>query len=222
MAAQDAELKLKVSLDLAFFRQQLTGLGQAAAGYKIPLQVQFDRRGVQNELNALQRNISQRNYRLNIQTNLKQEIKNAQDLAAALRDISAGAGGSISRKGGTFRQELEKIDTNTLRSVYKEAARAGLLAFDEEISTNKSKIVTRLSQAATDASQGFLNAFSKENSRLRKAAGDYGNILLQGLKKTLKISSPSREMFNIGEDAGKGFELGLLKAINIVIKKGLA
>jgi tape measure domain-containing protein len=215
MAAQDAELKLKVSLDLAFFRQQLAGLGQAAAGYKIPVQVQLDRRSVQNELNALGRNISQRNYRLNIETNLKQEIKNARDLAAVLKDISTGASGTVSRRGGTFRQELGAVDTGTLRAVYKEAARAGLLAFDEEISASKSKIITQLNQVATDASQGFLNAFSKENSRLRKAAGDYGNVLLEGLRKTLKISSPSREMFNIGEDAGKGFELGLVKAMDI-------
>jgi len=44
MAAQDAELKLKVSLDLAFFRQQLAGLGAATAGTPLKLQVQFDRR----------------------------------------------------------------------------------------------------------------------------------------------------------------------------------
>jgi hypothetical protein len=192
MAAQDAELKLKVSLDLAFFRQQLAGLGQAAAGYKIPVQVQFDRRSVQNELNALGRNISQRNYRLNIETNLKQEIKNARDLAAVLKDISTGASGTVSRRGGTFRQELGAVDTGTLRAVYKEAARAGLLAFDEEISASKSKIITQLNQVATDASQGFLNAFSKENSRLRKAAGDYGNVLLEGLRKTLKMTCELR------------------------------
>ena len=64
MAAQDAELKLKVSLDLGFFRQQLTGLGQAAAGYNIPVQVKFDRRSVLNELNALSANIRKRDYRL--------------------------------------------------------------------------------------------------------------------------------------------------------------
>lgn len=216
MAAQDAELKLKVSLDLAFFRQQLAGLGQAAAGYKIPVQVQFDRRSVQNELNALGRNISQRTYRLNVQTNLDAEIDKAKKLAAALKNVSAGGSGAIPRQSGTFRQELTGIgDVNTLRSLYREAAKKGLLAFDEEVNASKSKIITALNQAAQEASQGFLDAFSKENSRVRKAAGEYGQVLLAGLKKTLRISSPSKEMFNIGDDAGKGFELGLLKALDI-------
>ena len=49
MAAQDAELKLKVSLDLGFFRQQLAGLGQAAAGYNMPINVKLDRSTAFNE-----------------------------------------------------------------------------------------------------------------------------------------------------------------------------
>ena len=101
MAAQDAELKLKVSLDLGFFRQQLTGLGQAAAGYNLPIKVQFDRRSVQSELNALGANIRRRNYRLNIETNLSAEIAKADTLARKLDDLSrkiqARAGGAFAR-----------------------------------------------------------------------------------------------------------------------------
>lgn len=100
MAAQDAELKLKVSLDLGFFRQQLAGLGQAAAGYNIPVQVKFDRRSVQNELNALGTNIRRRNYRLNIETNLSAEIAKADTLARKLNELSgkirASSGGAFS------------------------------------------------------------------------------------------------------------------------------
>jgi hypothetical protein len=100
MAAQDAELKLKVSLDLGFFRQQLAGLGQAAAGYSIPVQVKFDRRSVQNELNALGTNIRRRNYRLNIETNLSAEIAKADTLARKLNELSgkirASSGGAFS------------------------------------------------------------------------------------------------------------------------------
>lgn len=101
MAAQDAELKLKVSLDLAFFRQQLAGLGQAAAGTPMPVQIKFDRRSVQNELNALGANIRRRNYRLNIETNLSAEIAKADTLARKLTELSgkikASAGGAFSQ-----------------------------------------------------------------------------------------------------------------------------
>jgi tape measure domain-containing protein len=213
--AQDAELKLKVSLDLAFFRQQLIGLGQASAGYKLPVQVQFDRRSVQNELNALGANIRRRNYTLEVKTNLKQEIKNAKDLAAELAKLSTGAGGTIPRRSGTFRQELSNINLGQIQQIYAAAAKAGLVAFSEEINKEKGKIITALNQAANDASQGFLNAFSSQNSAVRKAAGDYGNALLGGLRKTLRSQSPSQEMFDIGEDAGKGFELGLLRSMEL-------
>jgi tape measure domain-containing protein len=101
MAAQDAELKLKVSLDLAFFRQQLAGLGQAAAGTPLPVQIRFDRRSVQNELNALGANIRRRNYRLNIETNLSAEIAKADTLARKLTELSgkvkAATGGAFSQ-----------------------------------------------------------------------------------------------------------------------------
>lgn len=214
--AQDAELKLKVSLDLGFFRQQLAGLGQAAAGYNIPIQVKFDRRSVQNELNALSSNIRRRNYFLEVKTNLSKEIDNAKKLANALRALESGkATGSVTGAGvgGTFRQKLEKVDLATIRNIYAAAAKAGLLTFSEETNANKPALITALNKAATDASGGFLKAFQKENSRVRKAAGDYGDNLLEGLKKTLKISSPSWEMKKLGEYAADGFEIGLTKGL---------
>lgn len=214
--AQDAELKLKVSLDLGFFRQQLAGLGQAAAGYNIPVQVKFDRRSVQNELNALGANIRRRNYFLEVKTNLSKEIDNAKKLADALRALESGktAGGATSPRG-TFRQNLGKVDTGTIRNIYAAAAKEGILAFSEETNKSKSALITALNKAAQDAGQGFLNAFSAQNSAIRKAAGDYGDALLSGLRKTLRSQSPSREMFDIGEDAGKGFELGLLRSMEL-------
>jgi len=214
--AQDAELKLKVSLDLGFFRQQLVGLGQAAAGYNIPVQVKFDRRSVQNELNTLGTNIRRRNYVLEVKTNLSKEIDNAKKLADALRALESGksTGGTV-KSGGTFRQQLEKIDTATIRNIYAAAAKEGILAFNEETNKSKSALITALNKAAQDASQGFLDAFSAQNSAVHKAAGDYGDALLNGLRKKLRSQSPSREMFDIGEDAGKGFELGLLKSMEL-------
>ncbi len=68
MAAQDAELKLKVSLDLGFFRQQLAGLGQAAAGYNIPVNIKFDRSVIANELRNLERALGKK--KINIELNL--------------------------------------------------------------------------------------------------------------------------------------------------------
>lgn len=68
MAAQDAELKLKVSLDLGFFRQQLAGLGQAAAGYNMPINVKFDRSAITKELRNLERALGKK--KINIELNI--------------------------------------------------------------------------------------------------------------------------------------------------------
>ena len=118
MAAQDAELKLKVSLDLGFFRQQLAGLGQAAAGYSLPVQVKFDRRSVQNELNALSANIRRRNYRLTVETNLSAEIAKADTLARKLGELSGKL--KATRGGGGVAQGREAI------SQIEEVLRGGL------------------------------------------------------------------------------------------------
>jgi lambda family phage tail tape measure protein len=79
-----AELKLQVGLDLAFFRQQLAQLGNVAVGYQMPINIKFDRLGIQQELNRLATNINRRKYKLEVATNIKSETEAAQKLDAAL------------------------------------------------------------------------------------------------------------------------------------------
>ena len=63
---QAAGIQLQVGLDLAFFRNQLPKLGATAKGYPLTFKVKFDRRSIQNELNALGTNIKKRNYFLEV------------------------------------------------------------------------------------------------------------------------------------------------------------
>lgn len=222
MAAQDAELKLKVSLDLGFFRQQLTGLGQAAAGYNLPIKVQFDRRSVQNELNALGANIRRRNYTLNVNTNLQAEIANAKTLAKELENLgrvrAAGQGGVRQQMGmGALLPGPQSggIGSKEVAKLYKAAAKAGILEFDKEIARTKAAMVAALDLVGRDAIAGLLNGLASQDERLKTAAASIGENLIKTIKGVLGIASPSREFRKIGEDAGKGFELGLLKAMEI-------
>ena len=217
MAAQDAELKLKVSLDLAFFRQQLTGLGQAAAGTPLKLQVQFDRRSVQNELNALGANIRRRNYYLEVKTNLEAEIKKAKQLADALNALPKGGGpqSAAGVVGKGFSQATLKGLGDDIKTLYKALGDAGLIEFNKSIANNKAKIARELSNIGQDTIAGLLNGINSNNAKISAAAQNLGVSLIASLKSVLKIQSPSREMFDIGDDAGKGFELGLLKALDI-------
>ncbi len=161
MAAQDAELKLKVSLDLGFFRQQLAGLGQAAAGYNLPVKVQFDRRSVQNELNALGANIRRRNYRLTVETNLSAEIAKADTLARKLGELSGKL--KATRGGGGVAQGREAI------SQIEEVLRGGLSGRAFGIQKAQENI----------AKQAIL-------SRLEKASLSKGGYNTAGLEKIIR------------------------------------
>ena len=66
--AQDAQLLLKVGLDLSTFRNQLATLGQAAAGYNLPIKIKFDRTVIKNELSNLKRFLGRQKF--NIELNI--------------------------------------------------------------------------------------------------------------------------------------------------------
>ena len=68
MAAQDAQLLLKVGLDLSTFRNQLATLGQAAAGYNLPIKLQFGRKALQEEVRYLKDWLGKKKF--NIELNI--------------------------------------------------------------------------------------------------------------------------------------------------------
>jgi tape measure domain-containing protein len=65
--AGSPELRLSVGFDLAYFRNQLPTLGTAASSYSLPINIHFNRLGIQEEFNKLGRNISGRQYNLKVQ-----------------------------------------------------------------------------------------------------------------------------------------------------------
>jgi tape measure domain-containing protein len=221
MAAQDAELKLKVSLDLAFFRQQLSGLGAAAAGTPLQLRVQFDRRGVQNELNALSANIRRRNYTLNVNTNLKAEIENASKLAKALDEL--GRSRSAAQKGinqqlglGQLLQGPQSggLGVKDVAKLYRAAAKAGILSYNKEIARTKASMVAALESAGVDSVKGLLNGLTSGNDQLRNAAALLGESLIKTVKGVLGIASPSREFKKIGQNVGEGLQQGMMSSVD--------
>lgn len=221
MAAQDAELKLRVSLDLAFFRQQLAGLGTAAAGYSVPINVKFDRRSVQNELNALGRNVSQRKYRLEVATNISSEIENAAKLAKALDGLSKSrksAQVSINQQLGlgTLLQGPASggLDSKSVGRLYRAAARAGILEYSKEVARTKASAVAALEAVGSDSVKGLLNGLTSEDKKLKEAAEYLGEALIGTVKKVLGIASPSREFKKIGQNVGEGFQQGMLSSMD--------
>jgi len=88
--AQDAELKLKVSLDLAFFRQQISTISTQLAGQGVQLNVQFNKKAIADQYRLLDRYI--RGKKFTVELNLvggltKNEFDKIKGRLDDLRDL---------------------------------------------------------------------------------------------------------------------------------------
>lgn len=171
------ELKLQVGLDLAFFRQQLAQLGNVAVGYQMPINIKFDRLGIQQELNRLEKNINRRKYRLEVATNIQKEIEATGKLDTALNNLQGkeigikitGALGKIAPKdatkirndladavaGGTGKKIL--VDVSVRENAIGEELRAVRKALNEKITPKNGKILV-----VTSIRSGITNEEAKE------------------------------------------------------------
>ena len=112
--AQDAELKLKVSLDLAFFRQQLSTVGAQLGGQSIPIAIRFDKKSLADQYRLLDRYV--RGKKFNVELNLiggltKNEfdkIKGRLDDLRSLRKVEI----PIGIKNGATGQDVNKTITS--------------------------------------------------------------------------------------------------------------
>ncbi len=219
MAAQDAELQLKVSLDLAFFKQQLAGLGQASAGYNVPINVKFDRKRIADEYRLLNRYISGKEFKVLISSNLKTEIDNADKLTKAIGRVQQAAQGA---KGGlpigTGALGLKKGPgqpaVNEIKALYEALAMAGVEGFEQGAKKNRAQMVTAIGAVGRDTIAGLLNGLNSQNIQLQKAAESLGEILIATIKNTLGIASPSREFRKIGQNVGEGFQQGMMSSMD--------
>jgi tape measure domain-containing protein len=230
-----AELKLGVSFDLVYFRQQLQQLSRMAASeFSGVVKLQIDKRHFQKEFNALSRGL-----RINVNDSQLQaahtRLGNLNRSLATFRRASsipivikvkyeeegkAPQGVSASQRG-TFRQRLMALDKTQLARLYEAAGAASGQGFEKGILGNKAKLVTALNQMGEDTVAGLLNGLKSENIALQQAAKSLGNTLIKSMKATLGIASPSREFKKIGEDSGDGLEIGLRNGINEATRIGV-
>lgn len=67
--AQDAELKLKVSLDLAFFRQELSTIGTQLGGQSLQLNVQFNKKSIADQYRLLGQYLERKTFKIKVESN---------------------------------------------------------------------------------------------------------------------------------------------------------
>lgn len=215
-----AELRLGVSFDLVYFRQQLQKLSQIAASeFTGVVRLTIDKRNFQRQFNELSRDLrinvndSQLDAARTRLTKLNKGLAtfrraSAQDIVVKVRYEQEGAlPGGAAR--GTFRQRLETLDKTQLAKLYEAAGAAGIQGFKDGIQNNKARLVTALNQMGEDTVAGLLNGLKSEDPALKAAAKSLGESLIKSTKAILGIASPSREFKKIGEDVGEGFENGL-------------
>jgi hypothetical protein len=125
MASQDAELRLKVSLDLAFFRQEMQKVSNIASSeFTGRLAVKFNRQTLDTELNNLQKAIKRRTYRIEIGGNLEKapnRVKSLKDALASLdgTKVNIDIGGIASIKP----KEARKIRTALTDSILSQGGK---------------------------------------------------------------------------------------------------
>ena len=211
-----AELRLNVALDLAYFRQQLPKLSQAAAGYRLPLQVKFDARQLRKELNKL---TGRREFRINLNdTAIKSALDSTQKLEQALKRLQAASRGAApvapigvqglsktASKGGVNKAEIAKL--------YEALAIAGVEGFQRGVKKNRDEMVAEIGGLSADTISGLLNGLKSGDPKLKAAARSLGSSLINSFKAVLGIASPSREFKYLGEFAAEGFEIGLTQGL---------
>lgn len=115
MAGQDAELQLKVSLDLAFFRQQLSTIGAQLGGQSLQLNVQFNKKSIADQYRLLDRYVRGRKF--NVELNLVggltknefEKIKGRLDDLRALRKVEIPIGIKNGATGKDVDQTIASI-----------------------------------------------------------------------------------------------------------------
>lgn len=213
--AENAELLLKVGLDLAHFRRQLNNVGSQLAGQPLSINIKLDRSKVVSEFRLLDRYIRNKKFYVEVNTNLKAEVDRAVKLTELLKNMPRGGGASRTPgvvEAGFSQAQLRKLKQD-IKPLYKAAADAGLIAFDEAIANNVGKIAKELSEVGKSSVTGLLNGLASGDAQVRAAAQNLGQILISTIKATLGIASPSKETEKLGKFAAEGFEKGFVSSI---------
>ena len=222
MAPGSPELRLNVSFDIDHFKRvALQGLADAASKTKLDIGIQFNREHITSEMVRLGRQLGTKKYRVdfeirNIETALARVdtlSRKLDELRRKTSNVQAPAGSSAAASGPIGSSKLKLLAPEEIKGLYKSAAEAGLVSFNEAIANNKEKIAQQMGQVAKDSIQGLVNGLLSGSKEAGAAAAAMGEETLKGIKQKLGIASPSKEMEKIGEWAGKGYELGFIRSL---------
>jgi tape measure domain-containing protein len=217
VGAGSPELKLSVGFDLNYFKGQLTALGAAASSYYLPINIKFDRRGIQDEVTKLGKNISGRQYNLKVEVkSLETAIKQARELQKILGQSRGQTARATALQGITGKDKSGKVilKADDIRKVYSAAMKAGIEGLSGNIKASRPVIEKELKSAFGGASdnalKGLINGLASGEGDLKKVAGNLGNAIIEELNRSLEIRSPSKKTQRVGEQSIDGLVKGFV------------
>ena len=100
--------------------------------------------------------------------------------------------------------------------LYKQDFQNLMTSYNKEISNAFKNLPKQLEQIASDAMKGFVNGLTKNTGYMVSGIKTIVKEMVDQFKKSLKIKSPSRVMFEIGEYTGEGFGDGLKSMVSYI------
>jgi tape measure domain-containing protein len=227
MAAGSPELRLGISFDLQSFKTvALPSLVQAASNFVLPVKIQFNRASINEEMRLLGRQLGQRKYRIDLDdTSIKSAIAQADKLAGKLSGVRGSAeraralGTVVSTAPGAGGPSAPQV-----QSIFGAAKELGIVkgAVDRTRKELVAELKTGFLSAGEEAMAGLIQGILKGEGKLQGVAASLGEKLLQALEQSLEIRSPSRKMFRIGQQAGQGFNDGLIASLQEATRNAVA
>jgi len=227
MAAGSPELRLGVSFDLQNFKTvALPSLVQAASSFDLTIGIKFDRTSINEEMRLLGRQLGQRKYRIDLDdTSIKSAIAQVDKLAGKLSGVRGSAekaralGGVISTAPGAGGPSAQQV-----QSIFGAAKELGIVkgAADRTRKELVAELKTGFALAGEEAMAGLIQGILKGEGQLQGVAASLGAKLLQALEQSLEIRSPSRKMRRIGQQAGQGFNDGLIASLQEATRNAVA
>ena len=227
MAAGSPELRLGISFDLQSFKTvALPSLVQAASNFVLPIKIQFGRASINEEMRLLGRQLGQRKYRIDLNdASIKSAIANADKLAAKLSGIrgttekARALGSVVSTSPGAGGPSAPQV-----QSIFEAAKGLNIVqgAANRARTQLEAELKTGFATAGAEALDGLIQGILKGEGKLKEVSTSLGEKLLKSLKQALEIQSPSRAMFRIGQQAGQGFNDGLIASLQEATRNAVA
>jgi tape measure domain-containing protein len=233
MSEGNVQLKLQVGLDLAFLRKQLSGIGTSLAGQPLEIDVKFNRQVIASEYRLLNRYLSNKTFRVKVETNLEAEIAYADTLERKLKNLSAQrvknlasvaatgqAGGFIDEsKFNAYLNRLTKAPLEAVRNALQSAGVQMKSAGKNTTEELRQSILSGLPQVTEDIGRGLIKGLNPE---MKESGRKGAQSLIDGFKKATGIASPSRVFKQLGKFSADGLEIGFFNGLRSFGAKSVA